>query len=214
MDEDRSQVASSKGDQLDQLVAARNQMEQLVWAIVEIGSDLNLDVMLKRIVNAAIELAGARKGTLGIRGSDGTPVSLVHAGIDDHTARRLGELPVGEGVRIDDLSAHPQAGAPTHKRPIRALLAIPITVRGADFGTLYLADDQPDRVFSDSEASAVGALATAAAAAIDNARLFERERESAKWTTASREITTALLSGDPQTGPLQLIVNRALSAPG
>ena len=54
------------------------------------------------------------------------------------------------------------------------------------------------------------ALASAAAAAIDNARLFERERESAKWTKASREITTAVLSGDPQTGPLQLIVNLAL----
>ena len=50
----------------------------------------------------------------------------------------------------------------------------------------------------------------AAAIAIDNARLFEQERETAKWTRASREITTALLSGDPQTGPLQLIVNRAL----
>jgi serine phosphatase RsbU (regulator of sigma subunit)/anti-sigma regulatory factor (Ser/Thr protein kinase) len=57
-------------------------------------------------------------------------------------------------------------------------------------------------------------MATAAAAAIDNARLFERERESAKWTKASREITTALLSGDPQTGPLQLIVNRALELAG
>src|SRR5262245_10446572 len=209
MGDDRSQVASSRG-QFDQLVAARNQMEQLVRAIVEIGSDLDLDVTLKRIVNAALELAGARNGTLGIRGSDGTLVSFVHAGIDDDTARRLGELRVGEGLRIDDFGAHPQGVGPTHEPPIRALLAIPITVREADFGTLYLADDQPDRVFSDSEEGAVRALAMAAAAAIDNARLFERERESAKWTTASREITTALLSGDPQTGPLQLIVNRAL----
>src|SRR6516162_7599434 len=122
MDDDRSEVASSKDDQLDRLMAARHQMEQLVRAIVEIGSDLDLDVTLKRIVNAAIELAGARKGTLGIRGSDGTLVSFVHAGIDENTARRLGELPVGDGLRIDDLSAHPQAGARTHERPIRALL--------------------------------------------------------------------------------------------
>ena len=83
-------------------------------------------------------------------------------------------------------------------------------MRAAHFGTLYLADDRPGRVFSDVQEGVVRALATAAAAAIDNARLFERERESAKWTKASREITTALLSGDPQTGPLQLIVNWAL----
>jgi serine phosphatase RsbU (regulator of sigma subunit) len=93
---------------------------------------------------------------------------------------------------------------------MRALLGIPITVRAADFGNLYLADDRPGRTFSETQESAVRALASAAAAAIDNARLFERERESAKWMKASREITTALLSGDPQTGPLQLIVNRAL----
>jgi serine phosphatase RsbU (regulator of sigma subunit)/anti-sigma regulatory factor (Ser/Thr protein kinase) len=198
-------------DQLDELVAARDQMEQLVRAIVEIGSDLDLDVTLKRIVNAAIELAGARYGVLGLRGSDGTFVSGVHAGIDDETARRLGELPVGEGLRVNDLSAHPIAHVlDAHQPPLRALLGIPISVRGADFGTLYLADDRQGRVFSDSQEGAVRALATAAAAAIDNARLFERERESAKWTNASREITTALLSGDPQMGPLQLIVNRAL----
>ena len=206
---------SRVNEQLDELVAARDQMEHLVRIIVEIGSDLDLDVTLHRIVNAAMELTGARYGTLGIRTSDGTLASFVHAGIDDDMARRLGDLSVGEGLRVDDLSVHPQAaGLHAHNPPIRALLGIPIIVRAADFGSLYLADDRPGRVFSDSQEDAVRALATAAAAAIDNARLFERERESAKWTKASREITTALLSGDPQTGPLQLIVNRALELAG
>ncbi len=190
-------------------------MEQLVRVIVEIGSDLDLDVTLHRIVSGAMELTGARYGALGIRAADGTLASFIHAGTDDDTARQLGALSVGDGLRVDDLSAHPQAaGLHAHDPPLRALLGIPITVRGADFGSLYLADDRPDRVFSDFQESAVRALATAAAAAIDNARLFERERESAKWTKASREITTALLSGDPQTGPLQLIVNRALELAG
>jgi serine phosphatase RsbU (regulator of sigma subunit)/anti-sigma regulatory factor (Ser/Thr protein kinase) len=202
---------SRVNEQLDELAAARDQMEHLVRVIVEIGSDLDLDVTLHRIVNAAMELTDARYGALGIRASDGTLASFVRAGIGDDTARRLGDLSVGEGLRVDDLSVHPQAaGLHAHHPPLRALLGIPITVRAADFGSLYLADDRPGRLFSDSQEDAVRALATAAAAAIDNARLFERERESAKWTKASREITTALLSGDPQTGPLQLIVNRAL----
>ena len=202
---------SQVSEQFDELVAARDQLEKLVRVIVEIGSDLELDVTLHRIVSAAMELTDARYGALGIRASDGTFVSFVHAGIDDETARRLGDLPVGEGIRVEDLTAHPLAGQlHEHDPPMRALLGIPITVRAADFGNLYLADDRPGRVFSDSQESAVRALASAAAAAIDNARLFERERESAKWTKASREITTAVLSGDPQTGPLQLIVNLAL----
>jgi serine phosphatase RsbU (regulator of sigma subunit)/anti-sigma regulatory factor (Ser/Thr protein kinase) len=202
---------SQVSEQLDELVAARDQLEKLVRVIVEIGSDLELDVTLHRIVSAAMELTDARYGALGIRASDGTFVSFVHAGIDDDTARRLGDLPVGEGLRVHDLSTHPHAVAlHEHDPPMRALLGIPITVRAADFGNLYLADDRPGRVFSDSQESAVRALASAAAAAIDNARLFERERESAKWTKASREITTAVLSGGPQAGPLQLIVNLAL----
>jgi serine phosphatase RsbU (regulator of sigma subunit)/anti-sigma regulatory factor (Ser/Thr protein kinase) len=203
--------AGRANEQLDEVVAARDQMEQLVRVIVEIGSDLDLDVTLHRIVDGAMELTGARYGALGIRASDGGLVSFVYAGIDDGTARRLGDLPVGEGLRVDDLRGHPQAsGLRDHNPAMRALLGIPITVRSVDFGSLYLADDRPGRVFSESQESTVRALARAAAAAIDNARLFERERESAKWTKASREITTALLSGDPQTGPLQLIVNRAL----
>ena len=203
---------SQANEQLDALVAARDQMEHLVRVIVEISSDLDLDVTLRRIVSAAMELTDARYGALGIRATDGSLASVVRAGIDDDTARRLGDLQVGTGLRIDDLTAHPEL--PTGDPPIRALLGIPITVRAADFGSLYLADDRPGRTFSDSQENAVRALATAAAAAIDNARLFERERESAKWTKASREITTALLSGDPQTGPLQLIVNRALELAG
>ncbi|SPM42868.1 ATPase [Mycobacterium numidiamassiliense] len=198
-------------DQLDDLVSARDEMEQLVRVIVEIGSDLDVDVTLQRVVAGAMELTGARYGALGIRGADGALASFVCRGFDDDTARLLGDLPVGEGLRIEDLSTHPHATElHAHDPPIQALLAIPITVRSADFGSLFLADDRPRHVFSDVQEAAVRALATAAAAAIDNARLFERERETAKWMKASREITTALLSGDPQTGPLQLIVSRAL----
>jgi serine phosphatase RsbU (regulator of sigma subunit)/anti-sigma regulatory factor (Ser/Thr protein kinase) len=198
-----------------ELMEARDQMQQLVRVIVEIGSDLDVNVTLRRIVDGAMELTGARYGALGIRGSDRRFASFVQAGIDNDTARGLGELEVGEGLRVDDLSAQPHGlGLQWQGSPIRALLGIPIIVRAADFGTLYLADDRPGRVFSDAQEGAARALATAAAAAIDNARLFERERESSKWTNASREITTALLSGDPQTGPLQLIVNRALELAG
>ncbi|MGA8330743.1 MAG: GAF domain-containing protein, partial [Mycobacterium sp.] len=198
-------------DQADELRAARDQIAQLVQVIVEIGSDLDLDGTLHRIVKGAMSLTGARIGALGIRGGDGSPTTFVHTGIDGGTARLLGGLPVGDGLRIDDLRSHPHAEAlKTDASPICALLAIPITVRAAEFGVLYLAHDRPGRVFSDSEDGTVRALGSAAAFAIDNARLFERERDTAKWTNASREITTALLSGDPQTGPLQLIVNRAL----
>lgn len=194
---------------LDDLVAALGQMERLVQAIVAIGSHLDLDVTVHRIVDAAKELSGAPYAALATCGDDGTLGSFITSGMDKDTVRRLTELPLGTGLRLDDVASHPHFDA-AQAPPFKSLMAIPIVVRAASFGALYLADDRPGRGFTDAEENAVRALATAAAAAIDNARLFERERESAKWTKASREITTALLSGDPQTGPLQLIVNLAL----
>jgi signal transduction histidine kinase len=209
-------------EQLDELLVARDQMEQLLRVIVEIGSDLDLDATLRRIVRAARDLTSARYGALAVRDPDGTLISFVHDGIDSDTVRRIGPLPVGKGVlsvslletpalRLDDLGAHPAAvGFPEHHPPMQAFLGVPITIRGAVFGNLYLTHDEPGRLFSESDEVAGRALALAAAVAIDNARLFERERMSVKWMDASREITTALLSGVEQSGsPLQLIAERA-----
>lgn len=199
-------------EQLDELLAARDQMEQLLRIIVEMGSNLaNVDVTLDQIVKAAMELADARYGALGIYGPEGKLVSFIHEGIDADTARQLGDLPIGESLNIGDLQNHPHASElDAHALLVRAFLGVPINVRGTAFGVLYLGDDRPGRVFSDSDVSGARALASAAAVAIDNARLFDRERTTAKWMAASREVTTALLSPEPDVPPLQLVVNRAL----
>jgi signal transduction histidine kinase len=205
-------LVSRMHEQLDELLAARDQMEQLLRVIIDIGSNLeNLDLTLHGIVKAAMELAGARYGALGVYGSDGNLVSFIQEGIDAETARRLGDLPMSEALRVDDLAAYLQAsGLGGQDPPIRAFLGMPISVRGAVFGNLYLGDDQPGRVFSDSQEIAAQALASAAAVAIDNARLFQRERTSARWLKASREITSELVSARPAIRPLQFILDRAL----
>lgn len=89
-------------------------------------------------------------------------------------------------------------------------LGVPIIIRGDAFGSLYLTHSDPARVFDESDEVAARALATAAAVAIQNASLFERVRASAKWMQASREITTALLSGtESSVRPMWLIAERA-----
>lgn len=208
--------------QLDELLAARDQMEQLLRVIVEIGAGLDLDATLHRIISAARELTSAPYGALAIRDRDGNLMSFVHEGMDAETVRRIGHLPVGKGLlslslldtpalRMDDLTTHHAAvGFPEHHPPMRAFLAVPITIRGNVFGNLYLTHVDPTGVFSESDEVAARALAFAAAVAIDNAQVFERERTSVKWIEASREITTALLSrAEPHRRPLQLIAERA-----
>src|SRR4029077_5958050 len=91
-EQDRREPVSQMNQQLDELVAAREQLEKLGRALLEVASDLELDVTLHRIVKAAMELTDARYGALGIRASDGTLASFVYAGIDNDTERRLGDL--------------------------------------------------------------------------------------------------------------------------
>ena len=218
----RRGLVSRMHEQLDELLVARDQMEQLLRVFVEIGADLDLDATLHRIVVAARELTSATYGALAIRDPEGNLLRFVYEGIDADTVRRIGHLPVGKGLlslslldtpvlRTDDLTAHPAAvGFPEHHPPMRAFLAVPITIRGTVFGNIYLTHDDPARVFSESDEVAARALAFAAAATIDNAQLFERERLSVKWMEASREITTALQSSaEPHRRPLQLIAESA-----
>ena len=216
------ELVSRMHEQLDQLLAARDQMERLLHVFVEIGSGLDLSATLRRIIVAARELTSAPYGALAVRDAEGNLLSFVHEGIDADTVRRIGHLPVGKGLlslslmdvpalRLDDLTAHPAAvGFPEHHPNMRGFLAVPITIRGTAFGNLYLTHVDPGRVFSKSDEVAARALAFAAAVAIDNAQLFERQRTSAKWMEASREITTALLSrAEPHQRPLRLIAERA-----
>lgn len=207
-------------DQLDELAADRDQMGLLLQLAIEISSDLELDPTLHRIISAALTLTGARYGAIGVWGSDGLLTSFVHDGMDDESVERIGHLPVGKGIlgelrertellRLDDLTQHPaSAGFPDGHPPMRAFLGIPIRIREQVFGSLYVADDRVGHSFSESDEVTAQALASVAAVAIDNARLFEVTRIASLWTSASREITAAILSDGKHFRPLQLIAER------
>ena len=109
--------------------------------------------MLRNIVEAACELAGARYGALGVIGDDGGLEQFIHVGMDDETAARIGHLPEGKGllgalitdprpIRLDahDRRRTVRSGFPPDHPPMDSFLGVPIRVRGEVFGNLYLAD--------------------------------------------------------------------------
>lgn len=220
-------LVDSMHEQLDELLASRDQMALLLRVVVGLASDLDLDATLHRIVTAAMELTGARYGALGVRASDGTLLSFLHSGMPVDTAAQIGHLPVGKGVlgvlldhpeplRLDDLREHPQAvGFPEHHPPMGAFLGVPITIRQLTFGSLYLTEPTVGATFSEADEVAARALASAAAVAIDNARLFDRVRLTAEWMEASRAITTSLVAeGGPVAKPLTMIAERVRQLTG
>jgi signal transduction histidine kinase len=193
----------------------------LLDALLVVGTGLDLQTVLHRIIEAAVQLVDARYGALGVI-DDGRLLSqFLTVGIDEATAAEIGPLPRGGGIlrlltddprplRLHDLREHPAAfGFPAHHPPMSSFLGVPIRVRDEVFGNLYLTEKVGGADFDDDDERVVLSLAAAAGVAIDNARLYDEVRHRERWLQASAEVTTALLSGTDPDEVLQLVAARA-----
>jgi signal transduction histidine kinase len=172
-------------------VTADRRLSRLLDAVLTIASDLSLPVVLRRIVESACELVDARYGALGVLGEDHHLSDFVTVGVDPETYRKIGTLPEGKGVlgllivdpkplRLRDITTHPESfGFPPHHPAMRSFLGVPICVRDQVFGNLYLCEKQGADEFSEADQRLVVTLATAAAVAIENARLHTRVQDLA-----------------------------------
>ncbi|PSL08232.1 GAF domain-containing protein [Haloactinopolyspora alba] len=211
---------------LQAVLTARDGVHALLEAVVAIGRDLELDTVLRRIVEAATSLADCRYGAVGVIGSDGELAQFLPVGLSDDEIARIAQWPHGRGIlgllikeprvlRLDDISASPESyGFPAGHPPMRGFLGVPIRIRDEVFGNLYLTEKNGDREFDEQDELIVTALATAAGIAIENARLYEDTRRREKWLDASGQITRELLSGLGTRDALQLIAARGREMAG
>ncbi|MGH4011864.1 MAG: GAF domain-containing protein [Pseudonocardiaceae bacterium] len=209
-------------DRADEVLGAQARLRGLLDAVVTIATDLSLPAMLRRIVQAACDLADARYGALGVLAADGdTLADFVHVGIDQELADRIGALPQGRGVlgllindprplRLRCISEHASSyGFPEHHPPMSSFLGVPVVARGEVFGNLYLADKRSGDQFTPEDEEFVGALAAAAGIAVDNARLYESGRRRQRSLEVSSRLATDLLGG---MGPDEALEHVAASA--
>jgi signal transduction histidine kinase len=92
---------------------------------------------------------------------------------------------------------------------MHSFLGVPVRIRDQVFGNLYLAQKRGRAQFDQGDEDIVVALAVAAGAAIDNARLFDLSRRRQRWLEAAAEITGVLLGEVQRTEALQLVAARA-----
>lgn len=180
-------------DQLRSLARAQDRLHDLYEAVL--GRDVDLSVVLRLIVDTAMELVSARYGALGVLDDDSSyldrfiPVGLSPqertdlAGVEfPHGHGLLGRLITHPGaLRVDDISAHPDsAGFPPGHPPMRTLLGAAISTRGKIYGDLYVAERRDGLPFDTHDEALIVALAGAAGLAIDDARLYEQTRLDAE----------------------------------
>jgi signal transduction histidine kinase len=172
--------------------------EERFRRLIDVGnnllSELDLEAVLKSVVEAARELTGARYAALGVLDRERRELErFINVGIDEETRRDIGNLPRGRGVlgelirepaplRLRDVDTHPHAyGFPPGHPPMHSFLGVPIAVRGETYGNLYMTEKEGADEFDDADEEAAVTLASWAGIAIENARLYttlsEREAE-------------------------------------
>jgi signal transduction histidine kinase len=219
-------LLSELQSRLEAVLATRDRMHGLLEAVVAIGSGLELEAMLRRIVEAAVDLADARYGALGVIGEDQRLTEFIPVGLEADEIGRIHHWPEGRGLlgllikepqslRLADIATHPESsGFPDGHPSMRSFLGVPVRVRDRVFGNLYLTEKRGGGEFTEDDEAVVTALGAAAGVAVENARLYEEAKRQQRWLRASSELTMQLLSGDSPLTVLRALTSQALELSG
>ncbi len=162
-------------------------------AELDIAAELDLDVVLQRVVVRATELVGAHYGALWLRAGTGRGEAerFITVGLPQGEAALSGPPPTGHGllgivlregrpVHLEDLTRDPRAtGFPAGHPIMHSLLAVPIIARGEVLGNLYLTEKAGGMTFDTDDEATLTRFGTQAALAIENARLHWAAQEAA-----------------------------------
>jgi len=186
-------------------VGENDRLRALLATGILLQSELTLAGLLRRLVETAVGLTGAGYGALGVIDRAGTALDeFITVGIAPEQIALIGELPRGRGVlgvpireraplRLRDLAADPRSvGFPPGHPPMASFLGVPILLRGASFGNLYLTEKAGGEEFSGEDEDIVRLLAAQAAVAIENARLYESARLWSRQLESLNEVSEAL----------------------
>jgi signal transduction histidine kinase len=211
---------------LQGVMATRDRMRGLLEAVVAIGSGLDLESTLRRIVETAVVLVDATYGALGVIGEGKRLAEFIPVGLTQDEIARIHHWPEGRGLlglliddpgplRLADISEHQESsGFPDGHPPMRGFLGVPVRVRDEVFGNLYLTSKRGGGEFTEDDEAVLVALGAAAGVAVENARLYDAARRQQRWIQASAEVTTRLLSGSEPAEVLAGITRQARELSG
>jgi signal transduction histidine kinase len=167
-------------------------LRRLLQAIVILDRELNLPMVLRRIIEEACDLVDAQYGALGVLSEDGSALDqFITVGLTTDEEDAIGLRPTGRGVlgtliadetplRLPSVAGSPDSvGTPDHHPAMSSFLGVPVLIHGEVFGNLYLTNKRGAPEFSEDDEELVTALAVSAGIAIENARLHSLVRDRA-----------------------------------
>lgn len=206
---------------MDAQSVSEGRLRALFSASLAVSSELSLDALLHRILEAAAELTGARYAALGVIDASGSELEQFFThGVDVDMRAEIGSLPRGRGIlgvlireakplRLHDLTHDPRSvGFPPGHPPMRSFLGVPIMLRGVAYGNLYLTEKHDGEDFTDEDEETLTLLAGQAAVAIENARLYEASTRWSRQLQSLEEVGNALATETDLERLLDLVVRR------
>jgi adenylate cyclase len=153
-----------------------------------VNSSLELDVVLRRVLDTAVEVMQAERGFLMIANDERQLELTTTYGIDRATVegddmrpsqtivRRVFEN--GEPIITTDAQQDPRFNVNTSVRMLRlrSILCVPLAIKARTIGVVYLDSRVAPGLFSPADPDLLTAFANQAALAIENARLFDALR--------------------------------------
>lgn len=182
----KTQLLESRKNHSEQLEERNRQLNAFSQAANNIASELALDKVLQQIVDSARVLILAEYAALGVPNAEGVMETFIHSGMDPALVRSMPHLPKGLGllgaivrekraIRIPRISTDPRSvGFPENHPPMDSFLGVPIVGGGQILGNLYLTNKLGAEEFTADDQKLAELLATHAAVAIQNARLYEQ----------------------------------------
>jgi two-component system, NarL family, sensor histidine kinase DevS len=180
-------------------------LRALVEAGIALASELSLDGLLQRLTELAAELTGARYAAMGVIDASGSRLErFITHGVDDDIRTAIGDPPQGRGIlgalitdahplRLHAIADDPRSvGFPANHPPMTTFLGVPVLLRGMAYGNLYLTEKEGGADFTEEDEQLVELLASQAAVAIENARLYESATRWSRQLESLLEISGAM----------------------
>ena len=178
-------------DELRQENAAlRERISMLSAAILRISASLDLDTVLREVVDSARALTGARYGMIATVDDAGAIEEFIAPGLSADERRHMAEWPHGYqffehlqtlpgALRLADMPAYVRSLGYSEELTLsKTLQAMPMQHRGVHVGNFFLGEKEGGQEFTEEDGEVLVLFASQAATAIANARTHRDEQRA------------------------------------
>ena len=170
--------------------ALRTRISDLSAAILRISASLDVDTVLREVVESARALTGARYGLIATIDEAGRPQEFVTSGLSQEEAAQAASWPdaprlfehlrsLDAPLRLPDLGEYVGSlGLAPGLIPCRSFQGTPIRHRGLDVGNFFLGEKKDGLEFTGEDEEMLVLFAAQAAISIANARAHRDERRA------------------------------------